>query len=95
MVVGEPRTGSPQSSESEVVMDGIEHRFQADDVVGPEILTEAGRGVLCWRLTQLKQVGYTDAAARLLATSGVVDLHQAIDLYQLGCPPETAIRILL
>lgn len=84
-----------RKSESEVVMYAIEHRSQDVDAVGALPLTEEGRRVLCWRLTLLKQVGYTEAAARLLATSSVVDLHQAIDLYQRGCPPETAVRILL
>jgi hypothetical protein len=76
-------------------MYAIEHRSQDVDSGGTDTLTEEGRRVLSWRLLLLKQAGYTERAARLLATSSVVDLHQAIDLYQRGCPPETAVRILL
>jgi hypothetical protein len=76
-------------------MYAIEHRSQDVDAVGIESMTEEGWRVLCWRLLLLKQAGYTERAARLLATSSVVDLHQAIDLYQHGCPSETAVRILL
>ena len=48
-----------------------------------------------WRIDQLRRAGYAEAAAEQLAERGDVDLHAAIDLVRRGCPPETALRILL
>lgn len=53
------------------------------------------RRVFCWRLAVLERAGYPTVAAGLLATSSAVDLHKATDLRHRGCPPETALRILL
>ena len=48
-----------------------------------------------WRLEMLAQAGYEPAAAAELAARLDVDLHQALDLLERGCPPELAARILL
>jgi hypothetical protein len=51
--------------------------------------------ILDWRLEQLIEAGYgTDDALRL-ALQTEVDLHRAVALLRHGCPPETALRILL
>jgi hypothetical protein len=47
-----------------------------------------------WRAEALEKVGYDAASARMLALRHDVDLHQAIELVQNGCPPGTAVRIL-
>jgi hypothetical protein len=51
--------------------------------------------VVCWRLAQLSEAGYSDEATAALATLPEVDLHRATDLLLHGCPHETALRILL
>jgi len=59
----------------------------------------AGRGVsdpiLEWRLEQLIDAGYGKEDALRLAVQTEVDLHRAVALLRTGCPPETALRILL
>ena len=51
--------------------------------------------VLRWRLGQLVQAGFSPDKATELAVRLDVDLHEALDLVQRGCPPATAARILL
>lgn len=48
-----------------------------------------------WRLEQLRAAGYDPAAALKIAGQRDIDLHLAVDLLRRGCPPETALRILL
>ena len=48
-----------------------------------------------WRLEELCEAGYPAAIAYRLAREHSVDLHQAIELVEQGCPPELAARILL
>jgi hypothetical protein len=48
-----------------------------------------------WRAEALERAGYDAAAAAELAARPDVDLHQAIGLLENGCPPETALKILL
>ena len=48
-----------------------------------------------WRAEALERVGYGAQAAAELAARLDVDLHLAIDLVEQGCPPETALQILL
>jgi hypothetical protein len=50
--------------------------------------------VYLWRLEQLEQAGYDDDLAHEIAGRSDIDLHRAIKLCSLGCPPETAFRIL-
>jgi hypothetical protein len=56
--------------------------------------TELGR-VVDWRMRALMRAGYPEDAARQLAERVEIDLHRAGDFLKTGCPPETALRILL
>lgn len=51
--------------------------------------------VVLWRTATLSSAGYDDEAALNLALRNDVDLHLATRLLSRGCPPETALRILL
>ena len=51
--------------------------------------------IIDWRLEQLVAAGYAADDALLLAVRHEVDLHRALALLRNGCPPETALRILL
>ena len=48
-----------------------------------------------WRAKELERAGYTPSHASELAGRPDVDLHFAVELLERGCPPETALRILL
>ena len=56
--------------------------------------TEAER-VERWRVEALEKVGYDPESAMQLAARNDVDLHQAVELVEAGCPPELALQILL
>jgi hypothetical protein len=61
-----------------------------------EFLDEAeAELVIGWRFRELSDAGYHPDAALQLATHSDVDLHIATDLLRKGCPPETALRILI
>jgi hypothetical protein len=47
-----------------------------------------------WRTAELMRVGFAGDDAIALAARTDVDLHQAIELVQRGCPLELAVRIL-
>jgi hypothetical protein len=47
-----------------------------------------------WRTSELMRVGFPGDDAVALAARLDIDLHEAIELVQRGCPPELAIRIL-
>lgn len=51
--------------------------------------------VVRWRFGQLARCGYALDDAIVIACHPEVDLHQAVELVLHGCPPETALRILL
>ena len=51
--------------------------------------------VVAWRREELERAGFDIAPARELAERTEVDLHVAVALVRDGCPPETAVRILL
>jgi hypothetical protein len=51
--------------------------------------------VEAWRTEVLTQAGYPTQVAKTIALCLDVDLHQAVALLDNGCPPATAIRILL
>jgi hypothetical protein len=51
--------------------------------------------VIRWRCEELERAGYEPQQAHLLAITLHVDLHLAVDLTRRGCPPDTAIRILV
>lgn len=48
-----------------------------------------------WRRRTLREAGYDRRTADLLASQVDVDLHKAVDLIRVGCPPEQAAKILL
>jgi hypothetical protein len=51
--------------------------------------------VVGWRAETLVRAGFDPQPAVDLASSMHVDLHRAVELVERGCPPETALRILL
>jgi hypothetical protein len=51
--------------------------------------------VVAWRCERLEEAGYDLPAAIELAEAAHVDLHLAVELVRLGCPFETALRILI
>jgi hypothetical protein len=51
--------------------------------------------VVEWRVDELERAGYGRADAERLAADMSIDLHEAVRLLERGCPPETALRILL
>lgn len=59
----------------------------------PELVTEA-EAIESWRLHVLLLAGYPVQVAEIVAESDV-DLHEAVELVEAGCPPATAARILL
>jgi hypothetical protein len=48
-----------------------------------------------WRLEELVRAGYDPDDALVLSARQGIDLHIAIDLVRRGCPPRTAVRILV
>lgn len=48
-----------------------------------------------WRADELERAGYGLDDAAELAARPDVDLHLAVEMLVNGCPPETALRILL
>ena len=56
--------------------------------------TEA-EAILRWRFDELVRAGYDVGSALMLASHVEVDLHAATDIVRRGCPPDTALRILL
>jgi hypothetical protein len=56
--------------------------------------TEA-EAILRWRFEELMRAGYDIGSALVVASHVEVDLHDASLLARRGCPPETAVRILL
>jgi hypothetical protein len=48
-----------------------------------------------WRAEELERAGYEPRAAGRLAVRHDVDLHEAIELLERGCPKDLALRILL
>jgi hypothetical protein len=51
--------------------------------------------VLRWRLERLIDAGYPASVALSLAERVEIDLHLAVRLLRAGCPPATAVRILV
>lgn len=63
--------------------------------VEPQVRQSTADDVGRWRLKELLRAGYTWDQGVLLACRPEVDLHLAVELLGKGCPPETALRILL
>jgi hypothetical protein len=51
--------------------------------------------VVAWRHEQLMRAGCDPSGAMILAKRSHVDLHEAVDLLERGCPPRVALEILL
>jgi hypothetical protein len=51
--------------------------------------------VLRWRFEELRRAGFEAEDALIVASDARIDLHQAVKLLRGGCPPQTALRILL
>jgi hypothetical protein len=72
-------------------------QISEDQVTTAEVATrdiELER-VEAWRMEELERAGYGAEAATELAQRHDIDLHAAVALIARGCPPETAVRILL
>ncbi len=68
------------------------HETELEDVECP--VDDGDARVLHWRAERLIAAGYDGEAALVLAFDTTVDLHQATDLVERGCPVATAVRIL-
>jgi hypothetical protein len=64
------------------------------DTAAYEIVETESERVERWRTAELMRVGFAGDDAVVLAARTDVDLHEAIELVQRGCPPELAVRIL-
>ena len=51
--------------------------------------------VVAWRREQLRRAGCRRFEAEVLARERQVDLHEAVELLERGCPPRIALEILL
>jgi hypothetical protein len=51
--------------------------------------------VVAWRREQLRRAGCRRFEAEILARRTSVDLHEAIELLERGCPSPVALKILL
>jgi hypothetical protein len=51
--------------------------------------------VVAWRREQLRRAGCRRFEAEILARRTRVDLHQAVELLERGCPSQLALKILL
>jgi len=51
--------------------------------------------VVAWRREQLRRAGCRRFEAEVLARETMVDLHEAVELLERGCPPKIALEILL
>ena len=63
---------------------------QFEELEAPEV-----EALLRWRFEQLMRAGYDAGSAMILASHVEVDLHDATRLLARGCPPETAMQIVL
>lgn len=62
-----------------------------------ELLTqrETEDEVVAWRRDQLRRAGCRRFDAEVLARERQVDLHEAVELLERGCPSKIALKILL
>jgi len=51
--------------------------------------------VVAWRREQLRRAGCRRFEAEVLARERQIDLHEAVELLERGCPPKIALEILL
>jgi hypothetical protein len=64
------------------------------DTAAYDIVETESERVERWRTAELMRVGFAGDDAVALGSRTDVDLHEAIELVQRGCPPELAVRIL-
>jgi hypothetical protein len=62
----------------------------------PEVTTtaEPPDKTVDWRRKTLRRAGYEGIQITILAERTDIDLHEACDLLEQGCPPDTAVLIL-
>ena len=84
--------GRAQRVDCDCEMEGIEQIPTELDELEP---SEAVLDTWMWRLDQLVSLGFDSPCAAQMADDTQVDLAQARRLIALGCPLETAARILL
>jgi hypothetical protein len=60
-----------------------------------EVYNEKEAAVVEWRIETLMRAGFDAEGSFDLALNKDVDLHAAVRLVERGCPPATAVRILL
>jgi hypothetical protein len=72
----------------------VEEAKRIENQVKPDESEQRDRARV-WRLDQFSGLGFDSARAALMADDVQVDLAQARRLIALGCPLETAARILL
>ena len=60
-----------------------------------QLETNEAAQILRWRLVTLTAAGYDLDNAVVLASHVEIDLHDAAELARRGCPPATAVRILI
>ena len=60
-----------------------------------DVYDEKQAAVIEWRVETLKRAGFESDDALELAFDKDVELHAAVRLVERGCPPATAVRILL
>ena len=51
--------------------------------------------MLSWRVERLLDAGYDGETALVIGLDERIDLHRAVALVRSGCPPSTALRILV
>jgi hypothetical protein len=51
--------------------------------------------VVAWRREQLRRAGCRRFEAEVLARERHIDLHEAVELLERGCPPKIALEIML
>ena len=51
--------------------------------------------VIAWRREQLRRAGCRRFEAEILARRTSIDLHEAVELLERGCPSPVALKILL
>jgi hypothetical protein len=77
-----------------ILRSAVEETERIETQIEPD-WSEQLRSARVWRLEQLTGLGFDHARATLMADDARVDLAQARKLIALGCPLETAARILL
>jgi hypothetical protein len=60
----------------------------------PSPLDDRVAEIYSWRREQLERAGYSPAHAEVLANDESVDLHEACELLERGCPEHDAFLIL-